>query len=220
VKNKVYIITPSYRAKNLHIIKKSINFNKIHKWIIIYDIKHLKIKKKLFEDNKHIIELFHKDPESVSGNSQRNFALDYLDKKKNKNLFIYYLDDDNNIHKNFYEIINKVAKKKIYTFDQLRKSKMYFNGKFQYIKILKGNIIKKGVIDSAMFLADFSLINTVRWNKKKYEADGEYIVKCFLKNKKAHEYISQTSSYYNYFDKKLPQSYKNKIKNKFLNFFK
>ena len=101
MKNKVYIITPSYRAKNLHIIKKSINFNKIHKWIIIYDIKHLKIKKKLFEDNKHIIELFHKDPESVSGNSQRNFALDYLDKKKNKNLFIYYLDDDNNIHKNF-----------------------------------------------------------------------------------------------------------------------
>jgi len=216
VKNKVYIITPSSRAENLHIIKKSINFNKIYKWIIVYDVKHFNTKKKLFKENRRIVELFHKDHLSVSGNSQRNFALDYLSKKKDKNLFIYFLDDDNIIHKNLYKIIEKITERKIYTFDQLRKSKMYFNGKFQYIKILKGNVIKKGVIDSAMFLADFSLVSTIRWNKKKYEADGEYIVKCFLKNKKFHEYISQTSSYYNYFDKKTMQSYKNK----FLNFFK
>ena len=75
----------------------------------------------------------------------------------------------------------KFVEKRIYTFDQLRRSKMYFKRKFQYIKILKGNKIKKGIIDSAMFLADFSLINNIRWNKKNYDADGDYIIKCFLK---------------------------------------
>ena len=82
MKNKVYIITPSSRAENLHIIKKSINFNKIYKWVIVYDAKHFNTKKKLFKENRRIVELFHKDHLSVSGNSQRNFALDYLSKKK------------------------------------------------------------------------------------------------------------------------------------------
>lgn len=220
MKNKIYIITPSSRFENLPSIKNSINFNKIYKWIIVYDSKHVSSKKKLFKDNDYIVELFCKDKQSVSGNAQRNFALNFLNRKKNKNFYIYFLDDDNIIHKNFYRITDNIDKKKIYTFDQLRRSKMYFKKKFQYIKILKGNKIKKGIIDSAMFLADFSLINNIRWNKKNYDADGDYIIKCFLKNKKFHEYIPQTSAYYNYFNKRLLKSYKNEIKQKLLNLFK
>ena len=47
----------------------------------------------------------------------------------------------------------------------------------------KGNIIKTGYIDIAMFLPNFSLINKIRWVKKKYTADGDYIVKCMKRNK-------------------------------------
>ena len=36
-KKKIIIITPSYRVKNLNKILKSINFDHIYKWIIIYD---------------------------------------------------------------------------------------------------------------------------------------------------------------------------------------
>ena len=35
--NKLTIITPSYRIKNLHEIKKSLNFEYIDEWIIVYD---------------------------------------------------------------------------------------------------------------------------------------------------------------------------------------
>ena len=74
------------------------------------------------------------------------------------------------MHKNFYKIIenlNSHASKVIYTFDQLRKQKIFINNKFQYVKILKGDTIKIGYIDIAMFLPNFSLINNIRWVKKK-----------------------------------------------------
>ena len=35
--NKLTIITPSYRVNNLTDIKKSINFEYIDEWIIVYD---------------------------------------------------------------------------------------------------------------------------------------------------------------------------------------
>ena len=58
--NKIVIITPAYRINNLQKIKESINFNKIFKWIIIYD------KEKNFKglnkskDNSKIIELYYR----------------------------------------------------------------------------------------------------------------------------------------------------------------
>lgn len=36
-KNKITIITPSYRINNLITIKNSINFNYVDEWIIVYD---------------------------------------------------------------------------------------------------------------------------------------------------------------------------------------
>ena len=65
--------------------------------------------------------------------------LDYLNKKKDKNFFIYFLDDDNILHKNFYKVIKNLNidnSKLIYTtFDQFRKQKIFINNKFQYVKI-------------------------------------------------------------------------------------
>ncbi len=170
MKKNLYLITPCSRINNLPKIKRSIDFKKIKKWIIVYDLNAINSKKKLFTKSKSINEFFLKDKLSVSGNAQRNLALDYLNKKKDKNFFIYFLDDDNILHKNFYKIIenlNSHASKVIYTFDQLRKQKIFINNKFQYVKILKGDTIKIGYIDIAMFLPNFSLINNIRWVKKK-----------------------------------------------------
>lgn len=214
MKKNLYLITPCSRIDNLIKLKKSIDFNQIKKWIIVYDSKVIKDKKKLFSKHKSINEFFLKDEASVSGNSQRNFALKYLNKKKNKNFFIYFLDDDNILHKNFYKIIKNLNKDKvkyIYTFDQLRKQKIFINNKFQYIKVLKGDTIKTGYIDIAMFLPNFSLINNIRWIKKKYTADGDYIVKCMKKNKKKHRYIPLVGCHYNYISNNLLGKIKDRV---------
>jgi hypothetical protein len=219
LKKILNLITPCSRANNLFKIKKTINFDRINKWIIIYDTSVIKTKKKLFTEHKNIIEFFHKDKLSVSGNSQRNYALEYLNKKKNKNFFIYFLDDDNILHKNFYKVIDNFDNDKmnfIYTFDQLRKQKIYINNQFQHIKILKGNIIKTGYIDIAMFLPNFSLINNIRWPKKKYTADGEYIVKCMKNNKNKHRYLPLVASHYNF----ISNNVLNKIKDRVLKIYK
>jgi hypothetical protein len=212
---KIYLITPVSRKKNLIKIKKTIKFNYFFKWIIIYDTKIIKDKTKIFSDNKNIIELFHKQKFSVSGNAQRNLALKYLNKIKNKDFYIYFLDDDNVIHKNFYIILDKIksnSRKKIYTFDQYRNDKIYLNNKFEYLKILKGNKIIKGNIDIAMFLPHFSLVNNIRWKIDKYESDGRYIVDCFNKKTKYHEYIPIIGCYYNFFNQSFFRSIKEDIK--------
>ena len=219
MKKNLYLVTPCCRIKNLIKIKKTINFERVNKWIIVYDSGAIKEKKKLFNKHKNIVELFYKDTLSVGGNSQRNFALDYLNKKKNKNFFIHFLDDDNILHKNFYKIIdciNNDNSSLIYTFDQLRKQKMHINNKFQYVNVLKGNIIKTGYIDIAMFVPNFSLINNIRQSKKKYTADGEFIVKCMKKNKNKHRYVPIVACYYNYMSNNLL----NKIKEKVLRIFR
>jgi hypothetical protein len=219
LKKNLYLITPCSRIDNLSEIKKTIDFNKIKKWIIIYDSNVIKKKKKFFSKHNDIIEFFHKDISSVSGNAQRNFALNYLNKKKNKNFYIYFLDDDNILHKNFYNIINnpKLNKKKlIYTFDQSRHQKIFIYNKFQYVKTLKGNVIKTGYIDIAMFLPNFSLINKIRWTKNKYTADGQYIVKCIKNQKMKHMYLSLTACHYNY----ISRSPLYKIKERVLIIFK
>jgi hypothetical protein len=214
---KIYLITPVSRKKNLIKIKETIKFNYFFKWIIIYDTKIIKDKTKVFADNKNIIELFHKNKFSVSGNSQRNLALQYLNKIKNKDFYIYFLDDDNVIHKNFYKILDIIKsnpKKKIYTFDQFRNNKIYLKNKRQYIKILKGNKIAIGKIDIAMCLPHFSLINNIRWDIDKYEADGQYILDCLNKKKKHHKYIPIIGCYYNFFNQSLFRSFKEDFKKK------
>ncbi len=219
MKKRLYLITPSIRINNLLKIKKTIDFDKIKKWIIVYDTNVIKKKKKFFTKNKDIIELFHKDRLSIIGNSQKNFALDYLNKKKNKNFYIYYLDDDTILHKNFYKVIENLEDDKtpfIYTFDQLRKQKTHINNEFKYIKILKGNVIRINYIDTGMFLPNFSLINKIKWSKKKYNADGEYIVKCIKKNKDKHRYLPIVACHYNFFT----NTFIGKLKNRMLKIYK
>ena len=115
-KKKITIITPSIRPGNLLKIRESIDFDYVDEWIIVYDGKKITENPNLFikEGNPKIREYVHTSP-GISGNPQRNFALDHI---HNKNTYLYFLNDDNLIHKDLYKLLDIIDNGKIYTFDQ------------------------------------------------------------------------------------------------------
>lgn len=179
--NKLTIITPSYRIDNLLEIKKSINFNYIEEWIIVYDGSKIIDNPKLFEnqENNKIKEYVYKG-EGISGNPQRNYA---LSKITNHNTLLYYLDDDNIIHQNIYRLLNIIDNNKIYTFNQCNR--------------IKGDNINIGMIDTAMIITPYNLCKNVKWILDKYDADGYYIKECYDENKNIHTYVDNDLCYYN-----------------------
>ena len=182
-RNKLTLITPSYRINNLLEIKKSINFDYIEEWIIVYDGSKIINNPRLFEnqENNKIKEYVYKcEHGGISGNPQRNYALNTI---TNPNAIIYYLDDDNVIHPNFYKLLNIIDNNKIYTFNQYNR--------------IKGNNINVCKIDTAMVIIPYNLCKNVRWILNKYESDGFYIKECYDKNKNQHIYIDNDLCYYN-----------------------
>jgi hypothetical protein len=171
----ITIITPCTRMENLHKIKESINFDRVSEWIIVYDSEHLT---PLFLDDPKISEYSCKLHESISGNAQRNYGLERI---KNENSYLYFLDDDNLMHPGIFEL--SLVPNKIYTFNQTHG--MY------------GKIIRVGYIDSAMFMVYFPLVKGLRWNLKVYEADGIYIQESYRLNKSSWAYINKDLCYYN-----------------------
>jgi predicted O-methyltransferase YrrM len=178
-KNKITIITPSYRVNNLLEIKKSINFDYVDEWIIVYDGTKIMNNPNLFENNEKIKEYVYSG-EGISGNPQRNYA---LTKITNPDTLLYYLDDDNIINPKLYKLLDIVDNTKMYTFNQLDR--------------MKGNVVRLGNIDTAMVLIPFNLCNNITWIKDKYEADGYYIQECYKKNINVHIFVNNNLCYYN-----------------------
>jgi len=187
---KVTLITPCIRPNNLLIILNSINFDYINEWIIVYDGKIIETNPYLFKEDSKISEYIYSDESSISGNAQRNYALEII---SNKNSYIYFLDDDNIIHPDLYKLFSKLEPNKIYTFNQKRP-----NNIFPYVDILNGNNIKINNIDSAMFLIDYNLCKDIRWKCDKYNADGHYIKDCFENNEEIWIYVDELLSFYNF----------------------
>jgi glycosyltransferase involved in cell wall biosynthesis len=184
---KITIITPSVRPENLHIIHKSIPWDYVHEWIIVYDGKKIKENPKLFSSD-NITEYVYSG-EGTCGNSQRNYALEHV---KHHDTYLYFLDDDNLVHPELYSIVNNLEDNKIYTFNQERPSNV-----FPFTSYLRGNRIEVFHIDSAMFLIDYNLCKDVRWNTNCYHSDGLFIMECYSKHKDKWIYIDQTLAYYN-----------------------
>jgi glycosyltransferase involved in cell wall biosynthesis len=190
---KITIITPSIRPENLSQIKDSINFDYVNEWIIVYDENKIKENPYLFKNESKITEYLHKNEKSTAGNSQRNFALSNI---KNKDTYIYFLDDDNIMHPEIYNLFDCLEDNKIYTFNQKRPANI-----FPFKDVLKGNNIEVYKIDSAMFLIDYNLCKNIEWSIEKYNADGLYIVDCYNSNKDAWIFINNILAYYNILSK-------------------
>jgi hypothetical protein len=212
---KLVIVTPCSRIKNIKTVFKSIDFKKNVQWIIVYDSKQ-SIQK--FSNNK-IKEFSFFNHKSKHGNAQRNYAINYLKKLKNKNFFIYFLDDDNILHKDFQNYIENLHLNKLYTFDQDKMSKGHTNGKFHFIKIFKGDNPLPGKIDTAQFLSDFKLIKNIKFKTliNGDDCDGRYIQKCISLNINKYQYIPKVLCHYNYLNRKNIISLIMKLKN-FINF--
>jgi hypothetical protein len=149
------IITPCTRPENLYIISKSINIPKEkYRWIIVCDSEKLP-DNTLIPDNCEIYT--YKDPNSISGNAQRNYAIDIV-----KEGHIYVNDDDTILHPNLWENIKNLDQDLI-SFSQEEK-----NGQLR----LKGEIIQVCHIDSHNFIVSKNLVGDNRWVLDKYEADG------------------------------------------------
>jgi hypothetical protein len=174
------IITPCCRPENLSKLYDSIHFDKVHKWIIVYDTSKDRMYDKLYEGNPKIQEL--ESNTGISGNPQRNLALSLVEDG-----FIYFLDDDNIIHPNFWNIFDSFEPEKFYTFDQQRGNTILF-----------GNRIQLDHIDTAMIIVHKTHVDNLRWEEDKYNADGIFIVELYNKNKFLHMYINTIASYYNY----------------------
>ena len=193
-KKKIFIITPSYRVKNLNKILQSINFDYIFKWIIVYDGSKIPENFKQFKNNQKIEELVYKCQQGgIQGNSQRNKGLEYLNKNfSDQNIFVYFLDDDNIVNPNFYRLLDEIKNNHFYTFDQQRN---------RYV--LSGENPKVHHIDLGMFLFDFKLVSNVRFRIDKYEADGIYVEECCKMDINKHIYVPKICNYYNYLGRNL-----------------
>uniref|UniRef100_A0A6C0HRE8 Methyltransferase domain-containing protein n=1 Tax=viral metagenome TaxID=1070528 RepID=A0A6C0HRE8_9ZZZZ len=177
--NKLTIITPSYRIDNLLEMAKSINFEYIEEWIIVYDGSKIIDNPHLFNSEKIKEYVYKCENGGISGNPQRNYA---LTKITNPNALLYYLDDDNIIHPNLYRLLN-IIDNKMYTFDQYNR--------------IKGNNVELRKIDTAMAIIPYNLSKNVKWILKRYDADGKYLEDCYEKNKDNHIYINNDLCYYN-----------------------
>ena len=186
---KITIITPCSRPRNIFKIYNTLNFGYIYQWIIVYDTKKVNIVKPLFRNiNNKISEYFHSDVNSRWGNSQRNYG---LDKIKNKNSYIYFLDDDNIIHPDFYVFLDKISlnDEKIFTWNQDN------NG-----RISKGDRLYVGGLDTAIFLIHYKYCKGNQWNSNINStdaADALFFLDCYKNNEDKHNYINKTLCYYN-----------------------
>ena len=183
--NKITIITPSIRPHNLPTVCRSINFDYVHEWIIVYDGSKISENPNVFinEGNPKIKEYLHLG-EGISGNPQRNYALDHVEAS---DTYLYFLDDDNVIDSRLYGLLNIIDDSKMYTFGQT----------FYGTHVRRGNIISVCHIDTAMVLIDFKLCKDIRWRKELYDADGYYIVDCYENSKDNYIFVDNVLTVYN-----------------------
>jgi len=159
------IITPCSRPENLEIISKSINIPRDqYRWIVVFDL--LEAPENI-PDNCEWYAI--KDVNSMSGNAQRNFALNLV-----MHGHIYFNDDDTIMHPNLWDEIKDEDNIDFISFKQANK-----DGSLR----LEGLNISIGTIDSHNFVTSTKCAGDTRWILNKYDADGFFARECFEKAK-------------------------------------
>lgn len=183
---KITVITPCSRPENLHLLKESIRFDCT--WIIVYDAETLV---KRF-DEPWIMEFAIKG--GVSGNLQRNLALDNTDNDS----WVYFLDDDNLIHPKLVEFVNSG---KLSYWTELNnpprvKGLIFGQTGEGLTRMPNVNWIKVCHVDQAQYFLHYSLIGKLRFLQV-YEADGHFIERIFNEHGKSIVIMNEIMCYYN-----------------------
>lgn len=185
------IITPCSRPESLSTLKASINFDRTHTWIIVYDTTRTGGIFTPQFNHPQIVEIGHVSPPGTcSGNSQRNVGLSRVTQG-----LVYFLDDDNIVHPRFWNIILGFDDQHFYTFDQQRWD--------EFVDapggIFKGDTPRLRKIDTAQYVVPRSMCGP--WKEDDYKADGLFIEDIYERFRIKHMYIPVLASYYNYLRK-------------------
>lgn len=198
---ELHILTRCFRPQYLVEIKNEIfkSQNFLIKWWVIFDINKLKkvetqILKSL--DDERIKFFFHKGDDV-------NYGSDLIDEilPKIKSGWIYLLDDDNQIHEDFYDeihrniIMNPNVRGIIF---HQKVSGKDFTG--LDIRLTTSENVKVGEIDTAQFLLRRDLISDIKYNQGAgYVSDGVFIQNIFDRNREDFLFIDKVLAHYNYF---------------------
>lgn len=159
------IVTPVTRYGNLFSIAKSLEIiPKLNRrWICVFDstcIPHTV--------PENCEAYMHTDPNSGAGNSQRNFAINLVEKGH-----LYFNDDDTEIHPFLWKNIEALDEYDFIHFSQINK-----NGSLR----LKGDRVANNYIDSHNFIVSRECIGDTRWITDRYDADGIFAETCYKKS--------------------------------------
>lgn len=178
-KRKLTIVTPCSRPENLAKMFETMRFDLIDKWYIIYDTRNATFVRRYH--HPQVVEMECKD-EGVVGHPIRNMALGII-----TDGLVYFLDDDNVIHPEFWKICRSFAPGKIHTFDMEYADK----------RVLTGDSVKVCSIDTAQYVFDVALVGTTRFIPTEYVADGMFIESVYGANRDKWVYHKQIAAYYN-----------------------
>ncbi len=183
------IITPCTRVDNLPLLRNSILEAKKDilveiNWYIVVDGPKISLNV-LTDDHIKIISQYITVPHSISGNGQRNRALDQIEEG-----IVCFLDDDNLLHPRFIKKLSDLVVLKGSRIGMVCKQELS-PGRIRAIRV------KKGKIDAAQFAADIRMIGRCRWRLNDYSADGEFIEAIYQSEPENFVSIQEVLSYYN-----------------------
>jgi hypothetical protein len=203
--NKLAIITPCSRVKNLYHLEVSIGFHsESTTWFICYDREIIPsdglyygvhINFNYYQNHFGVMINQTAIKGGVSGNLQRNRALDEL-KKENFDGWVYILDDDNILHPDFFTEINKLITNNPEARGFIFAQEGVSDGKIWIRKNTSDNI-KVNYIDQAQFILHTDLIKDKRYQQR-YEADGIFIDEIYQEHKDKIIISDEVLCYYNF----------------------
>jgi glycosyltransferase involved in cell wall biosynthesis len=207
---KLHILTRCTRPDFLEKVRDSIFTTSLFdiKWWIVFDTRVIKDVDAEFLSNLQSIggeALFYK---GESGDMAHSLLSKVIDKIEDG--FIYFLDDDNILHEDFYETIHrKISEnpdKKGFIFSQ-KVSGKDFTG--LDVREAKPENTKVQHIDMAQFLLSRDLIGDERFVSGDYKADGYFIENIYNKNPQDFYFVNKVLCYYNFL--KNPANFTPKI---------
>ena len=193
---KLSIVTPCSRPSNLPLLAKSIARARASlpisiDWYVCFD--EYRVKRCAFGVPKasphiNIYYSYIADPKSKSGNSQRNYALQFVTEG-----FIYFLDDDNLMHYNLLHTLSKLYSQHGYTKTLICNQ---LDERWQPRK-LGLRYCKPGGIDAAQYIIPKDHLQTRRWATSVYAADGLLIEDIARQWGKDFIFTDEIISFYN-----------------------
>jgi len=200
----IHIITRCTRLNNLPKIEDSV-FNSPKdvnvSWHLIFDIGSLiEVPTWIFEryKDKNVKFYFEK-----VGNRSLSVVNSVVKTIKNQDDWIYFLDDDNIIHKNFYtritKEINNHPHKNGFIFSQDVDFKDFTKRK---IRIAEPNKVKLRHIDLAQYFLKRNMFSGNNWFKpRSWGSDGVFIEDLYNQKKNEFCFITDVLCHYNYLEK-------------------